>query len=343
MTSGQGCKADVKRKEVRKLPNITALYQDLQQYIIGQNEALKKVALSIYRNVDFQIKSNVLIIGQSGSGKTETLRQVCNLLDLPYTMEDATKYTQEGYIGSSVEEMIYNLYSNSGYDLEATKKGMLIIDEIDKKADTGREKAEVSRGAVLNSLLKIMEGTIIPIKEKGYIYEYVNTRKMIVIFMGAFEGLEKIREKRIGTKQIGFKTSFDDKNTEKDNRYTKEDLIKYGLPAEFVGRIDTIIEYKQLSKRDLVNILKRSRLSIFKAYEKQFRRKGIILKYNPRIFEQIAQKALNQKTGARELANIVNEMFEHITFDVLSAEPRTYKECLLKNDIVTNPRAYELK
>ena len=343
MTSGQVGKAARKRKEIRRLPNITALYQDLQQYIIGQNEALKRVVLSIYRNVDFEIKSNVLIIGQSGSGKTETLRQLCNLLDLPYTMEDATKYTQEGYYGASVEDMIYNLYANSGYDLDETKKGMLIIDEIDKKADVGREKSDVSRGAVLNSLLKMMEGTLTPIKEKGLPNKYVNTKKMIVIFMGAFEGLEKIREKRIGTKQIGFKTSSQDKNDEKDNRYTKEDLIKYGLPAEFVGRIDTIIEYKQLSKKDLVNILKRSRLSIFKAYEKQFRRKGIILKYNPILFERIAQKALNQKTGARELSNIVNEMFEEITFKVLSAEPRTYKECLLKNDIVTNPRAYELR
>lgn len=239
--------------------------------------------------------------------------------------------------------MIENLYANSGYDLDRARKGILVIDEIDKKADTGREKIEGLKGEVLKSLLKIMEGTLIPIKEKGMPKKYVNTRKMIVIFMGAFEGLEKIREKRIGTKQIGFKTSVEDKNDEKDNRYTKEDLIKYGLPAEFVGRIDTIIEYKQLNKKDLVNILRRSRLSIFKAYEKQFRRKGITLKNNSILFERIAQKALNQKTGARELSNIVNEMFEQITFDVLSAEPRTYKECFLKNDIVTNPRAYELR
>ena len=239
--------------------------------------------------------------------------------------------------------MIENLYANSGYDLDRARKGILVIDEIDKKADTGREKIEGLKGEVLKSLLKIMEGTLIPIKEKGMPKKYVNTRKMIVIFMGAFEGLEKIREKRIGTKQIGFKTSVEDENDEKDNRYTKEDLIKYGLPAEFVGRIDTIIEYKQLNKKDLVNILRRSRLSIFKAYEKQFRRKGITLKNNSILFERIAQKALNQKTGARELSNIVNEMFEQITFDVLSAEPRTYKECFLKNDIVTNPRAYELR
>lgn len=343
MASGQVKKTIKKRIEEGPLPNIMVLYKELKQYIIGQDEALKKVVLSIYRNVDFEIKSNVLIIGQSGCGKTETMRQLGYLLGIPYTIEDATKYTKEGYSGASVEDMILNLFAKSGYDIEEAEKGMLIIDEIDKKADSSNDKSDVSSQPVLHSLLKVVEGTIIPIKEEGIPTEYINTRNMIVVFMGAFEGLEAIREERLNVKHIGFQVSNLEKNAEKDLRYTKEDLIKYGLPAEFVGRIDTIIEYKKLTQKDLVNILKRSKLSIFKAYEQQFRRKGIILRYQQLLFKRLAQKASNEETGARELSNVVNEMFEEILFRVLSAPPGTYRECILKNDITTNPQAYVLR
>lgn len=343
MKSGQVKKVTPKRIEEGTLPNIMVLYKELKQYIIGQEDALKKVVLSIYRNVDFEIKSNVLIIGKSGSGKTETMKQLADILGLPYTIEDATKYSKVGYSGASVEDMIFNLYVKSGCDLEQTEKGMLIIDEIDKKADPTNDKSDVANQPVLHSLLKVVEGTIIPIKEEDTFMEYVNTRKMIVVFMGAFEGLDAIREERLNVKHIGFQVSDMEKDNEKDLHYTKEDLIKYGLPAEFVGRLDTIIEYKGLTQKDLVNILKRSKLSIFKSYEQQFRKKGIILRYQQLLFKRLAQKALNEETGARELSKVVNEMFEEILFRVLSAPPGTYRECILKNEIATNPQAYVLR
>lgn len=335
------------KNNVRKYPNITNMYIKIRQNIIGQDEALRKVILAIYRGLEIpSIKSNILIIGPSGVGKTESMKQIAYQLRIPYTIEDATKYTQEGYVGNSVNSMIYNLYCKADKNARLAENGMLIIDEIDKKA-TNRGQEQVAGREVLNSLLKIIEGSRVPIKESSYSTEpnsFVNTSKMIVVCMGAFEGLEKIREARLKNKsEIGFSTGKNVALKNQDARYTKEDLIKFGLTPEFVGRINTIVEYKQLSEEKLVEIVKSSKLSVFKCYEKYFLEKGIRLNYTEDIFTEIVKKAVTAKTGAREISNVVNEMFEEILYDVLSAYGRKYTKCILKPELVNNPCAYELK
>lgn len=331
-------------KKHKRLPDIKSIERNVLQYIIGQDMQVRQIITAIYRAINFKtIKSNVLVIGSSGTGKTETIRQIAQRLHIPYTIEDATKYTQEGYYGADVEEMIYNLLKNANNDIKKAQSGIIVIDEIDKKA--GHEEHDVSGTEVLKSLLKIIEGTTIKISASENPFEEekidFDTRNLIIIFLGAFSGLEKIRDKRLNTNPMGFTTRNVAMQEMKKARFLKQDLVKYGLPEEFVGRIDTIIEMNKLTKQDLALILKRSKLSIFRRYQAELRKKGIALSYNGKLFECIAEESLALDTGARELSNIVNFMFENIMYDIL-ANPNKYRKCTLYLDIVRDNTKYLL-
>lgn len=330
-----------------KLPDLSKVERNVLRYIIGQNRQVRQIITAIYRALQFKtIKSNVLVIGSSGSGKTETIRQVAKRLHIPYTIEDATKYTQEGYYGADVNDMIYNLIENADMDVEKAEHGIIVIDEIDKKARHEDGEHDVAGVEVLKSLLKIIEGTTIKIEDPYEPYDDItidfDTKNIIIIFLGAFSGLEKIRDKRLNVNPLGFTPTKDiSKIGEQKSRYLKSDLVKYGMPEEFVGRIDTIIEMNKLTKQDLTLILKKSELSIFRRYQKELRGKGISLHYDGKLFECIAEESLSLDTGARELSNTVNYMFENIMYDVL-ANPNKYKQCTLDLDIVHDNTKYEL-
>lgn len=339
---GKACatgKVPLKRK---KIPEIKTVEKLVLQSIIGQDKQVRQIITAIYRAINFRsIKSNVLIIGNSGTGKTETIRQIAKRLHIPYTIEDATKYTQEGYYGADVNDMIYNLLENAKMDVESAQNGLIVIDEIDKKA--GHETHDVSGTEVLKSLLKIIEGTRIKIPCPDDPFSEVmmdfDTKNIIIIFLGAFSGLDKIRDKRLNTNPLGFTVSTE-VNKEK-TRFLKQDLVEYGMPEEFVGRIDTIVEMNKLTKEDLAVILRKSNLSIFRRYQKELREKGISLSYSGKLFERIAEESLQLDTGARELSNTVNYMFENIMYDVL-ANPNKYEKCTLDLEIVHDNTKYEL-
>ena len=335
-----------------KLPRIQEVEESVLTCIIGQNEPVRQIITAIYKAIVFKsIKTNLLIIGDSGTGKTETIRQILKVLNLPYTIEDATKYTQEGYYGADVEEMIYNLYEKANQDIERAQNGVIVIDEIDKKAGKGfSDERDVSGREVLNSLLKIIEGTkiSIDIDKEPYIADF-DTSNLIVIFLGAFSGLEEIRKKRLNTSKAGFNLNKDTK-PKQDTKLLKQDLIRYGLPEEFVGRISTIVEMNKLTKQDLASILRNSKLSIFRAYQRELRERGISLYYSGRLFERIAEKSLLTDTGARELNNTVNYIFDRIIYEVLSNPDKypkrkhitKYKQCRLSLDIVNNNTRYTI-
>lgn len=326
----------------KKFPKIQNVEKTVLQSIIGQDRQVRQIITAIYRAINFKsIKSNVLIIGSSGTGKTETIRQVAKRLHIPYTIEDATKYTKEGYYGADVNDMIYNLIENAKKDMEKAQNGIIIIDEIDKKA--GHEAHDVSGTEVLKSLLKIIEGTTIkiPSPDDSFAEELIDfdTKNIIIIFLGAFSGLDKIRDKRLNTNPLGFVTNNQEKKEK--GRFLKQDLVEYGMPEEFVGRIDTIIEMNKLTKQDLASILRRSKLSIFRRYQSELRGKGITLSYCDKLFDCIAEESLALDTGARELSNTVNYIFENIMYDIL-ANPGKYSKCTLELDIVHDNTRYEL-
>ena len=327
------------------LPDIKKVERGVLQCIIGQDKQVRQMITSIYRAINFKtIKSNVLIIGNSGTGKTETIKQIAKRLNIPYTIEDATKYTQEGYYGADVSDMIYNLLDNAKQDIEKAQNGIIIIDEIDKKA--GHEEKDVAGAEVLKSLLKIIEGTIIKIPKMDDPFDEsmidFDTKNIIVVFLGAFSGLDKIRDKRLNSNPLGFYDKTTSSNVpEQKTRFLKQDLVQYGMPEEFVGRIDTIIEMNKLKKEDLALILRKSKLSIFKRYQAELKKKGIKLSYNRKIFELIAEESLALDTGARELSNTVNHMFENILYDII-ANPGQYTKCTLLPEIVQDNTKYEL-
>lgn len=331
----------------KHIPHIKVLEQRVLKSIIGQDEQVRKIITAIYRSIYFKtIKSNVLIIGKSGTGKTETIKQVAKRLNIPYTIEDATKYTKEGYYGADVSEMVYNLLQNVNFDIEKAKKGIIIIDEIDKKV-SGEHESDISGEDVLKSLLKIVEGTIIKVDiSDSDVYQEVidfDTSDLTIIFMGAFAGLDKIRNKRLGTNAIGFANSINHDNESNGSKsaFLKEDLIKFGMPEEFIGRIDTIIEMKHLTKTDLAKILKSSELSIFRRYQKELKQKGVLLSYDGKLFELIAEASMALNTGARELSNTVNYIFENIIYDIM-ANPGRYSKCEMSLDIVRDNTKYKL-
>ena len=337
---------------ITKLPRIQDVEESVLRCIIGQDKPVRQIITAIYKAIVFkQIKTNLLIIGDSGTGKTETIRQILNELNLPYTIEDATKYTQEGYYGADVEDMIYNLYENANEDIERAKNGVIVIDEIDKKAGNGVSgERDVSGREVLNSLLKIIEGSNVEVStdEDPFSINF-DTSNLIVIFLGAFSGLEEIRKKRLNSTQSGFRLNEDSK-VKQDTRFLKQDLIKYGLPEEFVGRINTIVEMNKLTKQDLALILRNSKLSIFRKYQRELRNRGISLYYNGKLFELIAAKSLLTDTGARELNNTVNYIFDRIIYEVLSNPKKypkkrhfdKYKKCTLDLGIVDDNSKYTI-
>lgn len=329
-------------KSNKKAIDIKHLENKILQYIIGQDEQVRQIITAIYRAIEFSsIKSNVLIIGSSGTGKTETIKQIARNMNIPYTIEDATKYTKEGYYGRDVEDMIFNLLENANQNIKKAQKGIIIIDEVDKK--TGCEQNDVSGVEVLKSLLKMIEGTKIKIPSPIDPCEEVDfdTKNIIIIFSGAFPGLDKIRDKRLKTNQIGFSCKNPEDINKIEKRFTKQDLVEYGMPEEFVGRIDTIVEMNKLKEKDLSLILKKSKLSIFRRYQVELKRKGIALEYNEELFNIISKDSLALDTGARELSNTVNYIFENITYDVI-ANPGKYSKCKLSLEIVKDNTKYEL-
>ena len=334
----------VNEKPRIRLPNIETLEKEIKEIIIGQDVAVKKTITAIYRSIRFKsIKSNVLMIGNSGVGKTELIKQIAKRLNIPYTIEDATKYTKEGYYGADVKQMIFNLLDNANNDVRKAANGILVIDEIDKKVTDDGSQSQISGTDVLKSLLKIIEGTKVKVdvfKRNGdYCDVYFDTSNLTIICMGAFEGLDIIRDKRLNTKQIGFKSDFS--NSPESKVFTKQDLVKYGMPEEFVGRFDTLVQLNELGKDDLYKIIKYSKISIFRKYEEELVRRRIKLEFDDELFKSIAEASLNVKTGARELSNVVNYMFENIIYDILNSKI-FYTKCILLPGIVYDNTQYKL-
>lgn len=340
------------KKKRRRLPTIQETEKFILDTVKGQDEQVRSIVTAAYRSIKFDnIKSKVLIIGKSGTGKTEIMRQLAKKLGRVFVTEDANEFTQEGYYGRDVSEIVMDLLQEANNDIEEAQKGIVFIDEIDKKAGCATETRDVSGRGVLNSLLKLVEGKVMKVpapldewEDGPETYDF-DTSKLIIFFAGAFDGIDAIAKKRTHSSTLGFSSNSSNgtKTGKSTLKYTKEDLIEYGFPEEFVGRIDTIVQMNELSESVLVQILETSKASAIKSYEKALKKYKIVLKYDKSLLEDIAKKAASRHTGARELMNVVNYIFDRILYEVMSVKKGQYKECILLDGVVEDNTKFILR